>query len=102
MFRPFRILFALCLVASFAGMTGCSTIYRPMYSNSKNYFKPPDANEINRKGPQLTAEQVLQQTDAQGGGAGAMPPPDANAMLPVAPAPDAGAAPPAAAPPAPQ
>jgi hypothetical protein len=107
MSRPFRTLFALCLVAYSVGLSGCDTIYRPVYSNQKNYFKPPDANG-NQKGPQLTAEQVLQQTDSNGGpgGAAAQPAPaDAGGMMPAAPpaAPDAApAAPPAIPPPPPQ
>ena len=92
MSRPFRNQFALCLVAFSVGLSGCDTIYRPVYSNRKNYFTPPEAME-GKKGPQLTAEQVLQQTDAQGG-------PDAGATAPIAPG-DAGGMPPVAPPAAP-
>jgi hypothetical protein len=103
MSRPFRNLFALCLVAFSIGLSGCG-IYRPMYSNQRNYFKPPETVR-NTGQQQLTAEQIMQQTDAQNAalGAGAPAPADAGGMPPAAPpaAPDAAAAP-AAVPPPPQ
>ena len=106
MSRPFRTLFALCLVASSVALSGCGPIYRPIYSNQRNYFKPPEAVKSTGQ-PQLTAEQILQQTDAQNaalnGGAAPMPA-DAGGMPPAAPpaAPDAAATPPPATPPPPQ
>jgi len=106
MSRPFRTQFALCLVAFSVCLSGCHTIYRPVYSNRKNYFKPPEAYAA-AKTPQLTAEQILQQTDAQGAGYGPsapQAPADAGAMPPAAPAapdamPGAPATPPATPPP---
>ena len=105
MSRPFRTLFALCLVAFSVGLSGCDTIYRPVYSNQKNYFKPNDTLANAKGQSQLSAEQVLQQTDATGASAPApMAAPDAGAMPPAAPPAGADAMPavPPAAPPPPQ
>ena len=104
MSRPFRTLFALCLVAFSVGLSGCDTIYRPVYSNQKNYFKPDSALAA-KGGPQLTAEQILQQTTGDTSPAAPLAPADPNAMPPAPPAaPDAvPATPPApATPPPPQ
>ena len=98
MSRPFRTWFALCLLAFFVGLSGCDTIYRPVYSNRKNYFQTPVA--MNQKGqPELSAEQVLKglpETPAGPADAGALPPPPPPA------APDAAPPAPPAVPPPPQ
>jgi hypothetical protein len=86
MSRPFRTRFALCLLAFTVGLSGCDTIYRPVYSNQKNFYQSPVA--YNQKGPAaLSAEDVLKSVDTSYTPAAA---PDPNAMPPApAAAPDA-------------
>ena len=104
MSRPFRTLSALSLLALSLGLFGCETIYRPIYTNRRNYFKPQE-RLAKAGGSTKTAEEILKETDARNN-----PPPSANpldpgaAMPPPAPlTPDAampGMTPPAVPPPA--
>lgn len=105
MSRPFRTLSTLSLLALSLGLFGCETIYRPIYTNRRNYFKPQEQLAKTSGAPQKSAEEILKETDLRNN-----PPPNANpldpgaAMPPPAPlAPDAAAMPgmtPPAAPPA--
>jgi hypothetical protein len=101
MSRPFRTRFALCLVAFSVGLSGCDTIYRPVYTNQKNYFQPPEALEAKRQ-PALTADEVLKSLPDNGAST-PIAPLDAGGMPPAAPpaAPDAAPAVPPATPPPP-
>jgi hypothetical protein len=104
MSRPLRFLVPAVLAASTLGLSGCvGTIYDPMYSNRKNYFRPPE--EKHEK--EASAESILGALDkkAPAGAADAtgLPPAGDIPGLPPAGMPDAGgaAAPAPAAPPAP-
>jgi hypothetical protein len=104
MSRPFRTRFALSLLAFTIGLSGCHTIYRPVYSNQRNYYQSPVA--YNQKGQSaLSAEEVLKSLPETGGYTPAAPDPNAMPPAPAA-APDmippAPGAPAPATPPPPQ
>jgi hypothetical protein len=96
MSRPFRTLSALSLTAFSLGLFGCETLYRPIYSNERNYFKAPDQYAKVGGAKQKSAEEIMKEADAASTPAPSSNPLDPGAaMPPAAPpaAPDAAAMP---------
>jgi hypothetical protein len=110
MSRPFPILFTLSLSAFSLGLSGCGTIYSPVYSNQKNHFKPPERYAKADGVQQKSADEIMKEKDAAeaarkaAAGESSTPPLDPNAPPAAPAAPDAAipgmATPPAATPPA--
>jgi len=110
MSRPFSTFFTLSLAVSALGFAGCSTIYRPMYTNANLHYKAPAASTDTSGKPQKSAAEILKESDAAAkraaeqnadansviGGGALMPPaatpPPADSAIP-------GMTPPAATPP---
>ncbi|HYR57371.1 MAG TPA: hypothetical protein VEO95_02030 [Chthoniobacteraceae bacterium] len=92
MLRPFRTVFLVFLTALTCAFTGCTTLYRPVYSPGKsNYKTPPEKKE--------TAAELLPPNPESGVQNPALIPPEGAApalpAAPAAPAPGGLEAPPA-------